>query len=339
MHPDPLPPQILDELRARGVLAAGPTQVTPLTGGVSSDIFLVSGGGKSAVVKRALPRLRVRDEWHADVSRNRVEQSWFRYASTVTPAVPRVLCANPDAGWFAMEYLGEGWRPWKAALMEGECDGAVASEAGKVLGILHSSSWASAELQAEFATIRNFTDLRIQPYLLTTADRVPAVGPQLRRIAGELAGGRAALVHGDYSPKNILVRGAQLMVLDAEVAWFGDPAFDVAFLTNHLLLKALYLSPGPAAGAAVGLVGVALSAYREQLGGRFDASFDARLARLVLGLMLARVHGKSPVEYLDERRRGIVTKFCVRLLPSPPPTIRDLAMAWSTQLSRAAPTP
>jgi aminoglycoside phosphotransferase (APT) family kinase protein len=308
--------------------------VAPLTGGVSSDIFLVTAAGQSVVVKRALGKLRVKDDWFADVSRNRMEQSWFRHAARVTTAVPRVLFASPEAGWFAMEYLGEGWRPWKSALMEGAFDRAIAREAGRILGLLHAASWGDAALEAEFDTLRNFTELRIQPYLLTAADRVPAVGPQLRDLAAGLSRARTALVHGDYSPKNLMVKGHELVVLDAEVAWYGDPAFDAAFLINHLLLKALYHSPGPLPEAAAGLVDEALSAYRAQLGARLDKEFEARLVRLVLGLMLARVHGKSPVEYLDGRQRSTATDFVLRLLPSPPRTIRQLEDDWLLQLHR-----
>jgi len=334
---EPLPPQILTELRSRGVLPPAPAQVTPMAGGVSSDIFLVTAGERSVVVKRALAKLRVRDDWYADVSRNRMEQSWFRYAATVTTAVPEILCADPEAGWFAMEYLGEGWRPWKAALLEGEFDPVIAREAGRTLGLLHAASWGSAALEAEFDTLRNFTDLRIEPYLLTTAGRVPEVGPQLRELAAEVSEARTALVHGDFSPKNLLFKGHLLVVLDAEVAWFGDPVFDVAFLANHLLLKALYHAPGPLSEAALGLVDEALAAYRAQLGARLDDAHEARLARLVLGLMLARVHGKSPVEYLKDTGRRAVTDFVLRLLPSPPPTIRHVEDDWLKQLRRIAP--
>jgi aminoglycoside phosphotransferase (APT) family kinase protein len=313
--------------------------VAALTGGVSSDIFLVTAAGQSVVVKRALGKLRVKDDWFADVSRNRMEQSWFRHAARVTTAVPKVLFASPDTGWFAMEYLGEGWRPWKAALMDGEFDRAIAHEAGRILGLLHASSWGDRALEAEFDTLKSFTELRIAPYLLTAADRVPAVGPQLRDLAAGLSGARTALVHGDYSPKNLMVKGRVLVVLDAEVAWYGDPAFDVAFLINHLLLKALHHAPGPLPDAALGLADEALSAYGAQLGPRFDGEFEARLVRLVLGLMLARVHGKSPVEYLDDRKRTLVTDFVLRLLPSPPQTIRQLGNEWLPQLHRHSKAP
>ena len=51
---------------------------------------------------------------------------------------------------------------------------------------------------------------------------------------------KRALVHGDVSPKNILVGPRGPVFLDAECAWYGDPAFDLAFCLNHLLLKCLW---------------------------------------------------------------------------------------------------
>jgi aminoglycoside phosphotransferase (APT) family kinase protein len=332
-----LPPSILAALRARGVLPEAPPRITPLTGGVSSDIFLVVAGGQSLVVKRALPRLRVQAEWLADIGRNRVEQAWLRYAAGVVPAAaPKVLCADPDAGWFAMEYLQDGWTSWKAALMQGELSPTIARAAGQTLGQLHAASWGDPKLQAEFATLGNFTDLRIHPYFLTAAQRVPAAGPLLRELAAGLSRAQIALVHGDFSPKNLLVKGDRVVVVDAEVAWFGDPAFDVAFLANHLFLKALYHARGPAAEKTMGLVEVALSAYREQLADRLDKEFETRLVRLVLGLMFARVHGKSPVEYLQAEQQQIITDFVLRSLSAPAPTMRLLADAWMNQLRQPA---
>ena len=95
---------------------------------------------------------------------------------------------------------------------------------------------------------RIFHDIRLEPYLVATAgghpdraDGAAAAGARSRPRPG------AALVHGDVSPKNILVGPAGPVFLDAECAWYGDPAFDLAFCLNHLLLKCLW-TPRRAAG-------------------------------------------------------------------------------------------
>ena len=326
-------PEILPQLRAAGLIASAAPRLRSLAGGVSSDIFLVEDDDRRFVVKRALRKLRVKDDWFADVSRNRVEQAWFAYAARIVPeAVPRLLHTDPENAWFAMEYLEGDWLNWKSELLACRADPAVASRAGHTLGRLHAASWGDPAATAEFATLKNFTELRIAPYLLATADRVPAATAVLRAEAGRLAGTELALVHGDYSPKNLLISPGRLIVLDAEVAWFGDPVFDVAFLINHLFLKALchVRTPEP----FIGLADEAWRAYGAAMGGRADAALEARTVRLLLCLMLARVHGKSPVEYIAGPAQGRVTAFVLKHLPRPPATLAEVAQAWNLELEQ-----
>lgn len=296
---------ILPRLRDAGLIA-GEASVTPLTGGVSSDISLIESDSASIVVKTALEKLRVKDDWFADVSRNRVEEAFFEYAAPIIPeSVPRILGGGD--GWFAMEYLGD-IPNWKTALLTGDADVATARLAGEVLGRLHSASWLDDDARARFDTLPNFHALRIEPYLLTTATRVPEAAHILRIEATRLAETKLALVHGDYSPKNLLVGPQRLIVLDAECAWFGDPAFDTAFLLTHLHLKAL-LYPH-----AIGLVPEFWSAYTAACG----RDLEQGTVRLLLCLLLARVHGKSPVEYLTDAQRGSITRFVLAKLSQPP---------------------
>lgn len=309
------PADLVARLQAAG-LVDGEARVTPLTGGVSSDIVLVESPSGQLVVKTALAKLRVRDDWFADVSRNRVEQNFFEYAAPIIPeSVPRILGGGD--GWFAMEYLGE-MPNWKSELLVGDADQSSAMLAGDVLGRLHAASWLDAMAGRRFETLPNFHALRIEPYLLTTAARVPEVGGLLRDEAARLAETRLALVHGDFSPKNLLVGQGRLIVLDAECAWFGDPAFDTAFLLSHLLLKALLH------GQVIQLVPRFWSAYNARCG----HDLEQRSVKLLLCLLLARVHGKSPVEYLGDSQRDHVTRFVLAHLPNPP-SLAALTSAWT----------
>jgi Ser/Thr protein kinase RdoA (MazF antagonist) len=181
-------------------------------------------------------------------------------------------------------------------------------------------------VRADFDTLHNFRQLRIDPYLVTTAERHPPLAPQLLAIAGRLAGSAQCLVHGDFSPKNLLVSPCRLVVLDCEAAWFGDPAFDIAFLLNHLLLKSL-LWDGPAASTMVEMARAAWSGYREQLTLDMQSGLEQRLVPLLLALMLARVDGKSPVEYLGEGQQQHVRQFVRRHLPNPPEQLESLLAA------------
>jgi len=323
-------------------LIDGEARVTPLTGGVSSDIVLVESAKGQIVVKTALEKLRVKDDWFADVSRNRVEQSFFEYAAPIIPeSVPRILGGGD--GWFAMEYLGD-MPNWKTLLLSGDADESTARLAGEVLGRLHAASWLDDSAHTRFDTLPNFHALRIEPYLLTTANRVPEVGDILRAEAARLAETKLALVHGDYSPKNLLTGPQRLIVLDAECAWFGDPAFDTAFLLTHLHLKALLFPQ------ILQLVPAFWSAYltafespRERprvrrSSGAFERSpaseklqdavaLEQRTVKLLLCLLLARVHGKSPVEYLSDAQRAHITRFVLAHLPNPP-LLAELTASW-----------
>ncbi|MBL9182091.1 MAG: aminoglycoside phosphotransferase family protein [Verrucomicrobiaceae bacterium] len=340
--------QLLAHLIQSG-LAATDARLTPLPGGVSSDISLVESSSGTLVVKAALEKLRVKDDWFADVSRNRVEQNFFDYTAPIIPAHVPCILGRGD-GWFAMEYFVE-MPNWKTKLLAGEADESTANLAGDVLGRLHAASWLDEAARARFNTLPNFHALRIEPYLLKTAERVPEVAPILRAEATRLSETQLALVHGDYSPKNLLVGPQRLIVLDAECAWFGDPAFDTAFMLTHLHLKAL-LHPH-----VIALVPAFWSAYlntfetsRERPGvrrpsGAFErpsdceklqragalqdaAALEERTVRLLLCLLLSRVHGKSPVEYLSEPQKAQVTRFVLAHLPHPP-SLAALTASWT----------
>ncbi|MBE7497816.1 MAG: aminoglycoside phosphotransferase family protein [Verrucomicrobiaceae bacterium] len=309
---------LLPHLEAAG-LTVGAARMTPLTGGVSSDISLVESSSGTLVVKAALEKLRVKDDWFADVSRNRVEQDFFDFAAPIIPAhVPRIL--GRGEGWFAMEYLGE-MPNWKTKLLSGDADESTAKLAGDVLGRLHAASWLDDTARTRFNTLPNFHALRIEPYLLKTAERVPEAAPILLAEAARLAGTQLALVHGDYSPKNLLVGPQRLIVLDAECAWFGDPAFDTAFMLTHLHLKALLHRD------AIHLVSGFWSAYSTACG----HDLEERTVQLLLCLVLARVHGKSPVEYLSDAQRGGITRFVLAHL-SQPPSLETLTAAFDQNL-------
>ncbi|GKQ38851.1 putative aminoglycoside phosphotransferase [Streptomyces sp. A012304] len=306
-----------------------------LAGGVSSDLWRVDLPGRSLCVKRALARLRVAAEWQAPVSRNAYEWAWMRFASRHRPdSVPELLAHDADAGLFAMEFLPpERYPVWKALLLAGDVDPATAAAVGDVLGALHAASAGDAALAAEFATDDNFHALRIEPYLLATAAAHPGLRQELHDLADRTAATRLALVHGDVSPKNILVGPAGPVLLDAECAWYGDPAFDLAFCVNHLLLKSLVV---PRRRADLLRSARALA---EAYGGRIDweprPALEARAASLLPALLLARVDGKSPVEYLtDERHRLLVRTVASALLRAPAATVAEALEAWETAVGR-----
>lgn len=326
---------ILKHLHEAGMIDGLAARVVPLSGGVSCDIFLVQSGAKKLVVKQALAKLRVKDDWYADVSRNRYEQKYMRYVAGFLPhAVPKVLHSDDERGYFAMEYMGDRYSNWKSLLMEGLADPDHARQAGRILGTIHRRSWLDEWVKSEFETTRNFFQLRADAYLLTTGRRHPPLQPLFEREADRLLGTRLCLVHGDYSPKNMLIGpDGRLVVLDCETAWFGDPAFDPAFLFNHFMLKALHhhTTPGP----FIELARCAWDAYKAALDNDYLTTLDGQIARLQPMLMLARVDGKSPAEYLtDEKKKQLVRDFVTQWLSRPKPDLRTLWDAWEQDIKK-----
>jgi aminoglycoside phosphotransferase (APT) family kinase protein len=304
----------------RGLVSPTDTP-TALTGGVSSEIWKVG----NVCVKRALPRLRVAQVWEAPVERNRYERMWLEAAAAAAPgAAPRVLAADDEAGLFAMEYLA--YPVWKELLRQGRADAAFAAKVGRALAAIHSATAGKPEVARRFATDAIFYAIRLEPYLVFTATKYPELRDRLSFLVRRTAENRLCLVHGDVSPKNILVGGegpAHFPVfLDAECAWYGDPAFDLAFCLNHLLLKCLWV---PSAKRAFLDCYDALS--RAYLEGVSFPGVEERTAALLPALLLARVDGKSPVEYLREQDKSTVRSVARALIASAG-TLREIREAW-----------
>lgn len=295
-------------LEEKGWIKTPQARLTPLTGGVSSDIYLVEEGDQRFVVKRALAKLKVAADWFADIGRNHTEQAYIRYVGAFREdAMPKILDSDAEAGLFAMEYL-DGFENWKATMMAGQCDPRLAQQAGALLGDIHRHSWGDADTAKIFDTMEDFQQLRIEPYLLAAAEKHPAIVHELHQEAERLKSSRQCLVHGDYSPKNILFKGNRLVPLDCEVACFADAAFDMAFLLTHLYLKALYLAPQGVSMQT--MIQAAVEGYRST-NPDHAPKIEVNCARLLPMLMLARVDGKSPVEYLDEDSRQCVREFAL----------------------------
>ena len=297
-----------------------------LAGGVSSDIWRVDLRSGPICVKRALPRLRVEQLWEVPVERNRYERMWMETANAIIPGVaPRVLAAD-DAGYFAMELLA-GCPLWKTELAEGRADRDFAAKVGGSLVRIHAATAGDKTCAAKFDTDANFHAIRLEPYLLAAGKRHPALEKQLQALSERTARTKLALVHGDVSPKNILVGPQGPVFLDAECAWYGDPAFDLAFCLNHLLLKGLWVPVRRS--AFLKCFDVLTEAYLAGVTWEPRAEIEQRAASLLPGLLLARVDGKSPVEYLTVAAdKDFVREIAGRFLQSPPATLAEIRAAW-----------
>jgi len=317
---------ILNVLRAAMLITPDATpEPRALTGGVSSDIWQVDTANGPVCIKRALARLKTEKTWYAPVERNASEADWIRTVAAIVPnAVPRILAEDRDAGMFVMEFFEPTKYPvWKEELRDGRVSVDIAAAVGTVLGTIHAATAGDEDVRTRFATDDIFHPIRIEPYLLRTAEAHPDLDKQLKALADTTFSTKRVLIHGDVSPKNILIGPNGPIFLDAECAWYGDPAFDLAFCLNHLLLKCIWT---PAATDQF------LESYSALATAYFDCvtweppqQLEKRTAALLPGLLLARIDGASPVEYItDDTNRNRVRRPARHALLNPPKTLADL---------------
>jgi 5-methylthioribose kinase len=314
-------------LRERGL--CGPfLNISELGGGVSNTVLLVETASNRIVLKQALAKLRVEQDWFSDRTRVFRESGAMKALAPHLPAgsIPEILFEDRDNCIFAMSAAPAESRTWKSLLMEGRGRPVIAQTVGRMLGTIVGISWHGATWERQFGDQTVFDQLRLDPFYRTTAAEHPDLQTRFDRLLAESAGRRVSVVHGDWSPKNFLVSEGSVMAIDFEVVHFGDPSFDSAFLLNHLLMKSFYLRQS--------------RAYFSHLAREFWRSFmNALPAAIVesagwmeqatlqhLGcLLLARIDGKSPAEYLQEPAlRKSVRRFARDLILHPPATIAEL---------------
>lgn len=305
--------------------------ITALTGGVSSGILRVDLRSGSYCLKQALPKLKVDKVWNVPVERAFSEVEWLRTVEAIQPGcVPKVLGEDRETTSFVMTYLGNGFQNWKSELLRGKVDVEAAGQVGEVLGKIHANTANNSELARRFATDENFYAIRLEPYLVETARVHPALATKLHALVRRTQERRIALVHGDVSPKNILLGRQGPVFIDAECAWYGDPAFDLAFVLNHLLIKALWMSTG--ADTLMHSFDALRAAYFSHVDFEPREALDSRAASLLPALLLARVDGKSPVEYLNGEARQRLRAAAIGLFEHRIDTLDALSSRWRKEV-------
>jgi aminoglycoside phosphotransferase (APT) family kinase protein len=326
------PEEIVLALRRMGLVDGASPPGARLTGGVSSDIWRIDLPGGPICVKRALAKLKVEADWRAPIGRNAYEAAWMRIAAKAVPtAVPALLGQDEEAGLLAMSFLPpEQYPVWKELLRDGVADVAFAARVAATIGQIHAATAADPTLAAAFPTDAIFYDIRLEPYLVASGRAHPDLAPRLDALVRLTAGTHLALVHGDVSPKNILAGPDGPVFLDAECAWWGDPAFDIAFCLNHLLLKCIWVPPCRTGYLAC--FDAMVETYRTQVTWELPETVERRAAQLLPALLLARVDGKSPVEYMTEdAQRAIVRRIARSLLADPPIRLHEIARVWERE--------
>jgi tRNA A-37 threonylcarbamoyl transferase component Bud32 len=301
---------VLRHLRRRGIVTPEmPVEVRALPGGVSGEVRAVVAPGLDVVVKRVHEELLVEDDWFADEQRLVTEGWALRLAGDLNPdAVPKVIDLDPRTHTLVMQRAPRLWRNWREELLEGRVDPDVGARLGHMLASWHRETASRPELLAAFQDDTSFVQLRIDPFHRTVIERHPEIAGPVEAVIERLMTRRTCLVHGDFSPKNMLVGSDGIWVLDWEVAHVGDPDFDLAYMLCHLTLKAVHRPPDA-------------PAYRETarrfLDGYGGRAPDEHLAANVACLLLARVDGKSPADYLTEPEQERTRELGMRMLRQP----------------------
>lgn len=330
-------------LMNRGLLPEPRVNARTLAGGVSNVVLAAEQGARSFVVKQFLARLAVADEWCAPTDRVITEAEAMVLLGRITPNyVPDVYDQDAERHTITLQLAPDDWADWKTFLMAGQVQPAVAATLGEILARWHRETFLSPELGDRLEDYAAFEVLRIEPYYRTVASRAPEVAESLNALIDRLAERRLCLVHGDFSPKNILVSPGRarpgslhsdgLWAIDFEVAHRGDPAFDIAFMCTHLLLKSLALPAGSDAFDAC--LRAFCVAYTTHVSDSEAEGVRSRLSPLrpdwtyisqhIGALLLARVKGKSPAGYLDPGAEQAAWRLGIRLLNSTQSTVEDL---------------
>ncbi len=304
-----------------------------LDGGISSDIWRVEIGARKYCLKRALAQLKVATVWQAPVERNDAEWKWLAAAEAIWPgSVPRLVAQDREAGMFAMEYLDPARYPnWKSQLRDGLLREATAVAVGERLAAIHAATAGRPEVAANFDNGATFYAIRLEPYLVATGRVHADLASQLEALSAATLATKRALVHGDVSPKNILVGPDGPLFIDAECAWYGEPAFDLAFCLNHLLLKCLW-RPHNARGF-LHLFDRLSETYLAGVAWQPPAEMEALTAALLPALLLGRIDGKSKIEYVvDEREKALVRNFARRFIATRTDRLGAIRAAWAQEI-------
>lgn len=331
-----------DYLQAAGRIGPRePVAVTVLAGGVSNQVLYVArpaAPGQDFVLKQARRQLRVADPWFCTVERIWREVEVLRLCQALLQApaasdglfratTPQVLWEDRQEYLFAMTAAPRDVPTWKTLLLRGEFSPELARAAGDLLGRLHAASWHHPQVAQALDDRQIFDELRLDPYYRTLAARVPEIAADLARLIADTLAERHALVHADFSPKNLLVGPDELLLVDFETGHYGDPAFDLGFFLTHLALKTIY--HGPRRTEMLGLIGAFWATYVRALAPRVATqdvqALEARAVRHLAACLWARLDGKSPVEYLtDPAQREFVRGLCRWVFRAPPAQLADV---------------
>ena len=330
------PAALLRYLRDQALIAPGEApRFRNLAGGVSNRTVLVQrDSGDDWVLKQALAKLRVEVDWFSAPERIQREAAGLRWLGEIIRGhVPQFVFADEKQHILGMSAVPQPHQNWKTALLSGKTSVDQARAFGRLLATIHSAGVRIPELSEEFADRRFFEELRLEPYYSYAGSQIPQARSFMAQLTEDTRARRLGLTHGDYSPKNVLIADGKLILLDFEVIHFGDPAFDIGFSFAHFLAKAYYLPR--ARRALLEMARAYWRAYVQSLTPQLRAPVAERAPRHSLACLLARMAGRSPLEYLDQRQRSELTGVALDLMNREPKDMPDLIQQFEARLGQA----
>jgi 5-methylthioribose kinase len=313
-------------LRSHGWIGAGPVQVEALGGGVSGVVFRVASPERTFVLKQSRSQLRTTAAWFSDLDRIWREMEVMQALGPLLPplTVPEVLFHDRAHYVIAMTHAPEPFRVWKEDLLAGQATLPAARLVGQVLGRMHQGTAGNHRLREQFADVRIFEQLRIEPFYRTVQQRCPDVAQRIEPLIERMYHVKDAICHGDYTPKNILTHAYGFTLVDYETAHYGDPSMDVGLLLAHLLLKAFFR---PAAWDPFLIAaGHVVDEYASAVSYRPAGDLEAWGIEHCAACLLARIDGTSPVDYLPEEPKREAVRQVARQL------LRDRLRRWEDVL-------
>ena len=303
-----------------------------LSGGVSNRTVMVRlADGKAWVIKQALEKLRVKTDWFCDPARifREAEAVRFLHARVPQARVPRFCFEDPENYLLGMESIPEPHQVWKSELLKGQVDAELVIQFAEMLAGIHGCSMETPGLPEVFSDKTYFEALRLEPYYGYAASQIPKAETFFQELMESTRHENRFLVHGDFSPKNILAHQKKLHLIDHEVIHLGDGAFDLGFALTHLLAKSLHV-PGHRVTFQEACHLFADRYLQSVSSVSKFSGIEERWIKHTLGCLLARVHGRSPLEYLKDSERALITEKtleCLDQLPSDIHTLID-RMTW-----------
>ncbi len=299
-----------------------------ITDGVSSDIWHVKTTNLEYCIKRALAKLTVKEDWFAPVDRNNFEARYFQSCKKIAPkSFPTLLGHDNKKFILAMEWFDNNkFIVWKKKLLNKSISLKDGKRIGKLLGEVHKYFYKKQKYKKLFLNDETFYAIRIEPYLVFTSKFYPELSNHYKSTIDYLLNNKSTVIHGDFSPKNILIGKNFPVILDAETACWGNPVFDLAFFNNHLILKSI-LNNNICRGY-IRLSKNFLDSYLSNFSQINYKLFIKKFIILQALLILARVDGKSPVEYFSSSHKSLARILARNIISSKSLKLSNLFDIW-----------